>query len=108
MKKSKLRVRSRAARLRVRSRAARLRLRSRAATLGALVTLAASACLFGSACSLGDGTGEVRSDNLIAKDCWQGEYDLQPDFFAAEPFRDSLYIRVQRGSDLEGVSDGIM
>lgn len=59
------------------------------------------------ACSLGDGTGAVRSDNLIAKDCWIGKYDLLPDFFAAVPFRETLDIRIQRGSDLVGVSDGL-
>ncbi|MFO0615076.1 MAG: hypothetical protein U0414_20970 [Polyangiaceae bacterium] len=58
-------------------------------------------------CSLGDGTGAVRSDNLNAKDCWKGKYDLLPDFFAAVPFRDTLDIRIQRGSDLIGVSDGL-
>lgn len=67
-----------------------------------------AACAIGAAsCSLGDGTGAVRSDNLIAEDCWKGEYDLLPDFFAAVPFRETLDIRIQRGSDLVGVSDGL-
>jgi len=60
------------------------------------------------ACSLGDGSGEVISADLNAPDCWKGKYDLKPDFFAAYPFRNQLYIRIQRGSDFEGVSDGIM
>jgi hypothetical protein len=59
------------------------------------------------ACSLGDGSGEVQSAALDAPDCWQGKFDLKPDFFAAVPFRDTLYVRVQRGSDFQGVSDGI-
>jgi hypothetical protein len=63
-------------------------------------------------CSLGQGTGKVHSDRLIAKDCWgidgtDAEYDLQPDFFAAIPYRNTMQIRVQRGNDLHEVSDGL-
>jgi len=60
-------------------------------------------------CSLGEGEGDVKSDALIAKDCWEGEYDLQPDFFAAVPVptRETLNIRVQRGTDTQEVSDGL-
>ncbi|MCC6557986.1 MAG: hypothetical protein IT372_33995 [Polyangiaceae bacterium] len=59
------------------------------------------------ACSLGQGEGEVHSDRLIARDCWDRAYDLQPDFFAAVPYRETLQIRVQRGNDLQEVSDGL-
>jgi hypothetical protein len=59
-------------------------------------------------CSLGQGEGKVYSEKLYAKDCWFDEYDLAPDFFAAVPFRDTQQIRVQRGSDLEEVSDGLL
>jgi hypothetical protein len=71
-------------------------------------------------CSLGQGEGEVSSDKLFAHDCLgagdegmiQGEsYALNPDFFAAIPDRSSyrftLQIRVQRGNDLQEVSDGL-
>jgi hypothetical protein len=58
-------------------------------------------------CSLGEGEGDVKSDALIAQDCWFGEYDLQPDFFAAVPYRESLNVRVQRGTDIQEVSDGM-
>lgn len=58
-------------------------------------------------CSLGDGTGDVRSDFLFAQDCWEGAYDLHPDFFAAVPFRNALEVRIQRGGDLEDRSDGM-
>lgn len=58
-------------------------------------------------CSLGQGEGDVKSDALIAKDCWFGEYDLQPDFFAAVPYRESVNMRVQRGTDMQEVSDGL-
>jgi hypothetical protein len=58
-------------------------------------------------CSLGKGDGVVHSDRLVAKECWDDAYDLQPDFFAAVPFRETLQIRVQRGNDLQEVSDGL-
>jgi hypothetical protein len=58
-------------------------------------------------CSLGEGQGRVHSDKLFAKDCWKSAYDLQPDFFAATPYRSTLQIRVQRGNDLQEVSDGL-
>jgi hypothetical protein len=57
--------------------------------------------------SVGEGTGAVKSEHLFARDCWDDAYDLKPDFFAADPFRDQMHIRVQRGSDLIEVSDGI-
>jgi hypothetical protein len=68
-------------------------------------------------CSLGQGTGDVQSDALFARDCWGraiddttakgAPYDMQPDFFAAVPYRDTLQIRVQRGTDYTEVSDGL-
>jgi hypothetical protein len=71
-------------------------------------------------CSVGQGTGEVKSDALFVRDCWGtpptaaapmqadgAPYDLQPDFFAANPYRSTLQIRVQRGSDLTQFSDGL-
>lgn len=61
----------------------------------------------GAGCSLGQGEGEVKSDHLFVENCWNGAYDLQPDFFAGIPYRSALLIRVQRGSDLEEVSDGL-
>ena len=67
-------------------------------------------------CSLGQGDGQVRSEKLYAKDCWgvegstpeEAQYRMDPDFFAAIPYRETLTIRVQRGSDLSEVSDGLM
>ncbi len=68
-------------------------------------------------CSLGEGTGEVKSDRLFAHECWgqvdgggnpsEEVYDMAPDFFAANPYRSALQIRVQRGNDLEELSDGL-
>lgn len=64
--------------------------------------------LFASGCAvLGQGEGQVHSDDLVASECWTGPFDLNPDFFAAVPFRDTLQIRVQRGSDLQELSDGL-
>jgi hypothetical protein len=72
-------------------------------------------------CSVGQGTGEVKSSALFAHNCWGtpptmatptvaagAPFDLQPDFFAADPYyMMALQIRVQRGTDLEEVSDGL-
>ena len=58
-------------------------------------------------CTLGEGEGEVRSDSLLVPECWTGPFDLQPDFFATVPYRDTQQIRVQRGRDLHEVSDGV-
>jgi hypothetical protein len=71
-----------------------------------LLTIVLGGGLFG--CSLGVGQGEVSSDRLQAKECWDAAYDLGPDFFAAVPDREeTLQIRVQRGNDLAEVSDGL-
>ncbi len=59
------------------------------------------------ACSLGDGEGEVHSDRLFVRSCWTGPFDLEPDFFAAVPYRRTLAIRVQHGGDIAEVSDGL-
>jgi hypothetical protein len=70
-----------------------------------LIAITAAACV-----SVGEGTGEVKTPEglkLFARDCWNDEYDLRPDFFAADPFRNEMHIRVQRGSDLLEVSDGL-
>src|SRR5262249_44644014 len=84
---------------------------------GSISPLAAAVILaFASGCSLGQGNGEVRTDELFAHDCWgsnkdgkiKGDpYNLGPDFFAAIPYRSTLQIRVQRGNDIQEVSDGL-
>ncbi len=56
--------------------------------------------------SLGQGQGTV-TGTLNTPDCWSGPFNLQPDFFAGVPYRDSLNIRVQNGSDFETFSDGV-
>jgi hypothetical protein len=42
------------------------------------------------------------------KNCWDGPFDLQPDFFASIPFDDTQQIRVQRGDRSVEVSDGVI
>jgi hypothetical protein len=73
-------------------------------SLGLLVLVALGAA----GCSTAEGTGEVRSERLYVEDCWNGPFDLDPDFFGANPYRDTLTVRVQRGDNLEEVSDGLI
>ncbi|MFZ5897171.1 MAG: hypothetical protein ACOY0T_39295 [Myxococcota bacterium] len=69
--------------------------------------LAAACSLAG--CAVGEGEGSVKSDRLYLKDCWNGPFDLRPDFFAANPYQDhSLMIRIQRGDNIEEQSDGLL
>ncbi|HEX6277666.1 MAG TPA: hypothetical protein VFZ53_31705 [Polyangiaceae bacterium] len=65
---------------------------------------------FALACSVGEGEGWVKSDNLYMEDCWNGQFDLGPTFFAANPSAGSksLTIRVQNGDNIEEVSDGLV
>ncbi len=59
-------------------------------------------------CSIGEGAGAVRSDRLYVPGCWNGPFDLEPDFFAANPYREEqLQIRIQRGDNNEEASDGL-
>jgi len=66
-----------------------------------------SVAVLGSACGLGEGEGEVNSEKLHVSGCWNGQFELRPDFFAASPYRRMLAIRVQHGGDYEEVSDGV-
>jgi hypothetical protein len=73
-----------------------------------------SACLLGfvlalgSGCTVGDGRGDVTSDRLYLSECWNGPFDLKPDFFAANPYRDeALMMRIQRGDNNTEASDGV-
>ena len=72
----------------------------------ARVLLALSACLL-AACSIGHGTGEVSGTVSIPGCRPDGPYELRPTVFFAEAAEQTLKIRVQRGSDVEGQSDGI-
>lgn len=74
----------------------------------------ARALLFGAfalcaaGCTVGEGNGSVSSTRLYIEDCWNGEFDLRPDFFGANPYREQLMIRVQRGDNIEEMSDGLI
>jgi hypothetical protein len=60
-------------------------------------------------CTVGEGEGSVQSDALHVTGCWNGAFDLRPDFFGANPDPgESLIIRVQRGDNVEDVSDGLI
>ena len=70
--------------------------------------IAILALLLVAGCSTGEGTGWVRSDRLYIEDCWNGPFDLKPTFFAANPYREEeLLIRIQRGDNIEELSDGL-
>jgi hypothetical protein len=59
-------------------------------------------------CSTAEGDGEVKSDKLFIEDCWNGPFDLGPTFFGANPYRDTVTIRIQKGDNMEEVSDGLI
>jgi hypothetical protein len=67
----------------------------------------ASLVALATACSVGDGRGFVRG-TLSVPECWDGAFDLSPDFFAALPFRNTLQIRMQNGGDFQTFSDGVV
>jgi len=69
----------------------------------ATCVLVASFC---SACSLGEGEGQIASNKLQVTGCWDGQFQLGPDFFAAVPYLRTLSVRIQHGGDTEEVSDG--
>ncbi len=77
-------------------------------TLPFVRTLAASAVACAAlGCTTGEGTGDVTSERLFVENCHNGPFDLQPTFFGANPGDDTLIIRVQRGDQLQELSDGI-
>jgi len=71
-----------------------------------------AACLLSAAslgCTVGEGEGRVSSGHIWVAGCWNGPFDLNPDFFGANPDPgESLTIRVQRGDNIEDVSDGLI
>lgn len=74
--------------------------------------LTAAACLLALGplgCTVGEGEGRVSSDHIWVAGCWNGAFDLKPDFFGVNPDQgESLTIRVQRGDNIEDVSDGLI
>jgi hypothetical protein len=58
-------------------------------------------------CSQGEGDGRI-TGTLNVPNCWTGPFELNPDFFAANPFKQTaLQLRIQNGSDFESFSDGV-
>jgi hypothetical protein len=75
--------------------------------LGALASvLVALLVALAPACTQGEGEGGI-SGTLNVPDCWTGAFDLNPDFFAAVPYRNSMLYRIQNGSDFQSFSDGM-
>lgn len=56
-------------------------------------------------CSVGDGSGTAVG-TLDVPNCWSGQFNLSPDFFAADPYDSTVTIRVQNGGDYASFSDG--
>jgi hypothetical protein len=71
-----------------------------AAAVSALVAVALPSC------SQGEGAGQV-AGTLNVPNCWTGPFDLSADFLAGVPYRETLQLRIQSGSDFESFSDGI-
>ncbi len=72
---------------------------------------AAAACLaiaIAPGCSRGSGEGSVAGTIDLPACDLDGDFDLDPDYFAAEVFDDSLTIRVGRGADLLQYSDALV
>ncbi|MDB4943584.1 MAG: hypothetical protein JWP97_3118 [Labilithrix sp.] len=84
-------------------RSSRTRLRASfacALAVSALVTASLPAC------SQGEGSGKV-TGTLNLPNCWTGPFELTADFLAGVPFRETLQLRIQNGSDYQSFSDGI-
>ncbi len=57
-------------------------------------------------CTVGVGEGSLSGD-VQAPDCLEGPFSLRPNYFSAEPWENTLQIRIQRGGDFEYLSDGL-
>lgn len=69
-------------------------------------SLIAIGTILASACSQGEGEGRI-TGTLNVPNCWSGAFELSPDFFGAVPYRESLQLRIQSGSDNQNFSDGV-
>ena len=74
--------------------------------VASLASFALSIAILAPACSQGEGEGRIVG-TLDAPDCWTGEFELNPDFLAAVPYRDAITLRIQSGSDFQSFSDGL-
>ena len=41
--------------------------------------------LFALGCTVGEGEGQVSSDHIWVAGCWDGAFEMSPDFFGANP-----------------------
>lgn len=73
--------------------------------LGRTVAVLAALVAAAPACSQGEGDGRIQG-TLNAPDCWTGSFELGADFFAANPYRSNLLLRIQSGADFQAFSDG--
>jgi hypothetical protein len=80
--------------------------RTRAEFAPALICLLAFS-LAALSCSTGHGEGDVSGQAEIPH-CFDGTYDLGPTAFFGQAIEQLLRIRIQRGSDLEVRSDGLV
>ena len=78
----------------------------RLAAIPALLSFAAVASAGLASCSFGTGAGDI-SGSLNVPNCWAGQFNLQPNFYAAVPYLSTLELRIQKGGDYETFSDGV-
>ena len=74
---------------------------------GALRLALVAAALVMSSCSEGEGSGEVTTERLLARNCFDGAYSLKPTFFGSNPYRNTQTIRIQRTDEQIDNADGL-
>ncbi|MBK7150400.1 MAG: hypothetical protein IPL19_12350 [Sandaracinaceae bacterium] len=77
------------------------------ARAGRHLAVALTLCL--GACANGEGEGEV-SGSVSAPECGIDDtaWELRPDFFVQDPWENTAVIRVQRGSNYQDLSNGLV
>jgi hypothetical protein len=78
----------------------------RLAAIPALFSFVAITAAGLASCSFGNGVGQI-SGTLNVPNCWVGQFTLNPDFYAALPYMNTLELRIQKGGDYETFSDGV-
>jgi hypothetical protein len=68
--------------------------------------LCVAAVLVGTACSKSGGEAGIEG-TLNVPNCWTGPFELNADYIAGVPYRQTLQIRMQSGSDVSSFSDGL-
>ncbi len=70
------------------------------------VALALALLPITASCVARQGRGNI-SGELDVEACWSGAFDLEPNFFGAETFKDTMTLRLQRDSDFFAFADGV-